>query len=114
MDDHFQNISTSTKRNRTKYTVLAAFVLGTACVMYNGFQPKQEVISLVNLDSDIELALLADPELMNEVHEGLNLFGRLNLKVDRAKVLRIVGKAWDRLDKGRGGTISKGRARDCL
>ena len=79
--------------------------------MYNGFAPKQEVVSLESLDSDIELSLLAQSDLMIEEQEGLNL--RRFRKINKDKVLKTIDRMWNRLDRDQSGKISKQRAKKC-
>ena len=47
-DDFHTTIGSTNQRRVTKYSVITAFVLGTACVMYGATTSKQENISALS------------------------------------------------------------------
>ena len=92
MDDHFQPMSSSMDRRVTKYSVLAALVLGTACLAYGG---SKSPASLPQLDVDIQMSLIEFPELTVDDFEPLNLMIKTELLESKIAFL------WPELDSKR-------------
>ena len=111
-DDNFvTTIGSSNQRRATKYSVLAAFVLGTACVMYGGSSTKQESVTSL-IDTDIQMSLIEFPDLALQdfdVEEGLNLGGFK--KINKEKILKAINRLWDRLDRRGNGYIEKNKVK---
>ena len=117
-DDFHTTIGSTNQRRVTKYSVITAFVLGTACVMYGAATSKQENISaLSSIDTDIQLSLLEHPDLSlsdfgyEQLEDG-SLVLRKWKEIDTDKVLKAVDDLWDRIDKKGKGYITKLEAKE--
>ena len=102
MDDHFQPMGSSVDRRVTKYSLLAALVLGTACLAYGGSKSPG---SLLQLDADIQVSLSEFPELTVDDFEPLNLMIKIELLESK------IADLWPELDKKGDGYIRKLKAK---
>ena len=106
MSDNYQSMGSSYERKATKYSVIAAFVLGTACVMYGGSSQEKNLTSLTSIPADIQLSMVEYPDLALEDFEGLNL-----KKVNKEKVMNAIDRVWKKLDKKGNSKLSKAKAK---